>query len=105
MLEAVGRRKFRRELKIRVLQELDSGKSPAEICREYEVHPTTLSRWKSERRKDPERAFAGNGNAWKHEARTKELERQVGKLYLENEFLKKVNEALQARLQEKGGQR
>jgi transposase-like protein len=107
MSGTMERRRFPRELKMRVLQELDTGKTPAEVCREHGVHPSTLSRWKSEYRKDPEEAFAGNGNTWKLEAKVRELESLVGRLCLENDFLKKATERLQLRLQEerRGGQR
>ncbi len=40
--------------------------------------------------KDPESAFSGNGNIYKEAAKNHELERLVGKLYAENEFLKKA---------------
>lgn len=49
-----------------------------------------ISRWKLEYRKNPESAFNGNGNIYKEVAKNQELERLVGKLYAENEFLKKA---------------
>jgi len=100
-LGTAGRRRFPGELKIRVLQELETGKSPAEICREHGVHPSTLSRWKGEQREDPARAFAGNGNIWKPEARIAELERLLGQAHAEIAFLKKVSESLQQMVREK----
>ena len=38
----------------------------------------------------PETAFQGNGKHYKDEAKIAELEHLVGKLYVENEFLKKT---------------
>jgi len=38
---------------------------------------------------DPENAFRGNGKKYKVNARIGELERMVGRLYAENELLKK----------------
>ena len=49
-----------------------------------------LKQEKKEYYEEPERAFSGNGNRYKLEARNAELERLVGQLYAENEFLKKA---------------
>ncbi len=48
--------------------------------------------------KDPENAFRGNGKTYKENARIAELERLVGQLYAENEFLKKALTALKSRI-------
>jgi hypothetical protein len=37
-----------------------------------------------------DQAFAGQGNAYTDEARVHELERMVGQLTMENDFLKKL---------------
>lgn len=94
------KRQFTKELKVLVMQELASGKSRADICREHEIKPDAISRWKMEYARDPEHAFAGRGNPSTIEARNAELERKIGQLYLENEFIKKVNAKLQALLAE-----
>ncbi len=59
-----------------------------------------ISRWKLEYRKNPESAFSGNGNTYKETARVHELERLVGKLYAENDFLKKALSSLEKRTRE-----
>jgi hypothetical protein len=51
-------------------------------------------------RKNPESAFRGNGNIYKEAAKNQELERLIGKLYSENEFLKKALGILEKRGQE-----
>jgi transposase len=84
------RKRYSKETKISVVRELESGVSPAEICRKYGIHPSIPNRWKKEYYEDPDRAFSGNGNIYKLEARNAELERLVGQLYAENEFLKKA---------------
>lgn len=94
------RRRFTREFKHSVIQEIDAGKSIAVICRENDIHPGMVSRWRKEYEAYPETAFSGNGKLFKDEARIAELERKVGQLYLENEFLKKVLEASQQRTKE-----
>jgi transposase len=87
------RRRFTREFKIGLLQEIESGKSLAEVCRENDLHPSLVSKWKKEYEAYPEKAFSGNGKLFKDEAHIAELERKVGQLYMEKEFLKKVLEA------------
>ena len=94
------RRTFSREFKLSVLRELENDKSTAQICRENDIHPVLLSKWKKEYNENPETAFIGNGNICNGNARVAELERLVGKLYAENAFLKKVLANLETRLQE-----
>lgn len=84
------RRQFTKEFKLKVINEIDAGKSTAQICREYQLSDNLISRWKSEYRGNPGNAFSGSGNTYKEEAKVAELERMVGKLTMENEFLKKV---------------
>ena len=97
------RRIFSKEFKLGLLRELENGKKTAEICRENEIHPTLLSRWKKEYHENPEFAFKGHGNTCKENARIAELERLVGKLYAENDFLKKVLTTLEKRMKEQRG--
>lgn len=94
------RRRYTREFKISLIRELESGKNLAQISRENNLHPTMISRWKLEYRKNPESAFSGNGNIYKESAKNQELERLIGKLYAENEFLKKALGILEKRVQE-----
>ncbi len=42
------KRRFTKEFKLQVIQEIDSGKSMEQVSRENEVHPSTLRRWKWE---------------------------------------------------------
>lgn len=94
------RRKYTQEFKLGIIRELDSGKTLAEVCRENVIHPAMVSRWRKEYEKDPEHAFSGHGNTYKEQARIAELERLVGQLYAEREFLKKALTALQKNAQE-----
>ena len=84
------RKRYSKEFKISVVRELESGVRPAELSRKHGIHPSIPSRWKKEYYEDPDRAFSGHGNTYKLEARNAELERLVGQLYAENEFLKKA---------------
>jgi transposase len=94
------RRTFTKEFKIGILTDLNSGKKLAQLARENEIHPSLICKWKKEFSKDPENAFSGRGNIFKEEARIAELERLVGKLYAENEFLKKALKTLERNIQE-----
>lgn len=87
---AQTRKKYSRELKIRVMREIAAGKTPAAAAREHGVHPTMISQWRKLHARHGESAFAGNGNVYKDEARIAELERKIGQLVLENDLLKKV---------------
>lgn len=91
---------FSREFKLQVLQELESGKTTAELARSHEVSQSLIRGWRMQYKHDPEHAFSGRGVPASVEARNADLERKIGQLYLENEFIKKVNTNLQARLAE-----
>lgn len=88
------RRKFSREFKIRVVEAYDSGVSAVELSRQFEIHPNVVYAWSREYRRDPAKAF-GSGEDQKDPSRVDEqriadLERMIGRLALENEFLKKA---------------
>jgi len=65
------------------------GKSLAQVSRENEIHPSLIVKWKTEYFENPEKASSGNRRVYKEQARMAELERLVGWLYTESEFLKK----------------
>ena len=84
------RRRFSREFKIEVIREIEQGIKQAEVCRKHSLHPVLVNKWRNEYHQYPETAFQGNGKQYKDEAKIAELEQLVGKLYIENEFLKKT---------------
>jgi len=94
------RRKHSREFKISLLRELESGKSLATLSRENNIHPSLISKWRAEYKKNPIAAFSGNGHTYKEDARIEELEKLVGQLYAENKFLKKALTLLEQRVRE-----
>jgi len=94
------RRRYDREFKISIVAELESGKPLAQIAREYGIHPSLPSRWRDELAENPERAFSGNGNICKYEARIAELERLLGQAHAENEILKKAFAMTQKKVRE-----
>ena len=84
-----AQRKFRPEFKRQVVEELLGGIStPAQIIRRYEISSGLLYHWKRQYAK------GGFGNPPDQtaalEERVRQLEQLVGKLTLENEFLKKA---------------
>jgi len=89
---------FDKQTKLAVVHEIQAGKTTAQVCREYEIKPDMARRWRLEYKRDPVRAFSGQGHAVTAEGKVAELERTIGKLYLEIDFLKKLQEALQKRL-------
>ncbi len=84
------RRQFTKELKLEVVQQVEAGLSLAEASRQYEVHPNLIRKWQELYRANGEQAFAGNGRMYKDEAKIAMLERKIGQLTVENEFLKKL---------------
>jgi transposase-like protein len=63
-----------------IVSELESGKPLAQIARKYGIHPSLPCRWRDELAENPEKAFSGNGNRCKYEARIAELERLLVRL-------------------------
>lgn len=83
------RRTFSREFKQDILRQLEH-RSTAEVCREHNLLPTLVDRWKREQRDYPKAAFRGRGKMYKLEAQLAERDRLIGQLYAENALLKKV---------------
>src|ERR1700738_1059549 len=85
-----SRRMFTREFKLAAVKELESGKPLGYVARRVEVNPNTLHRWRSEFKEQPTKAFSGQGRRLLAESREAELERKIGQLTMENDFLKKL---------------
>jgi putative transposase len=82
-----------RDFKLSVVRQLASGeKRPAQICREHNLAPSVVSRWRNEYEKLGEEAFLPPTSSEPPTAETKiaELERFCGQLALENALLKKA---------------
>jgi len=87
------RRKFTREFKIKVVEAYRSGQTAIELSRQFELHPNVIYEWDKQYPADPEHAFGAqrrtSGPSKVQDDRIAELERMVGRLSLENDFLKK----------------
>jgi len=92
---------YTREFKLAILAQVEAGIPIAQVARENGLHPQLVFRWKVQYKENPEKAFSGSGNPYKDQARIAELEWTVGRLYSENEFLKKTLETMKIRLEEK----
>lgn len=92
----VSRNVYSRDLKIAAMRALDAGSTNAEIARKYQVSPHLLERWRSEWRAKGDLAFPGLGRrgatlpAVEDARRIAELERKIGQLTMENDFLKRA---------------
>lgn len=82
------RRQFTKEFKLAAVRRLEQGVSIAEAARALEVSPNVLHRWRREFRQGPGNVFPGNGNQRWSEGKIAELERKIGQLAMENDFLK-----------------
>src|SRR2546427_2912347 len=71
------------------------GKSFARLARELELHENVMRRWQREYEKEPGRAFPGKGQGRVWLEREAELERKIGQMTLENDFLKKALQRLE----------
>lgn len=93
----LARRVYSRDLKIAAMREIDNGRPIGELARHLELSPHLLERWRSEWRARGELAFPGIGRRGVTPAMTElqriaELERKIGQLTMENDFLKKALE-------------
>lgn len=83
-----NRRSFSVEFKRQIIEELLSGESgPAQICRRHNIQSSLLYHWKRQYSRGKFNNEPNEEAALKD--RNEQLERLVGRLTLENEFLKK----------------
>ena len=92
----LSRAVYTRDLKIAAMRAIDAGASAGEVARKYQLSPHLLHRWRGEWRAKGELAFPGIGRggadlpAIEDSRRIAELERKIGQLTMENDFLKKA---------------
>ena len=92
----LSRAAYSRDLKIAAMRALDAGSGTGEIARKYQLSPKLLERWRGEWRARGELAFPGSGRrgadlpALDDARRIAGLERKIGQLTMENDFLKKA---------------
>jgi transposase len=91
----LARRVYGRDLKIAAMREIDHGRTISEVARQLELSPKLLERWRGEWAARGELAFPGIGRrgvstGLSELRRIAELERKIGQLTMENDFLKKA---------------
>jgi len=97
------RRTFRPEFKAKVVLECISGvKSVSEACREYQLSPVLVGKWRTEFIENAAAIFEKNHKGTESQNQIADLERLVGRLTLENDMLKKASSILHAKTNRNG---
>lgn len=85
-----SRRKFSAAFKAKVALEAVKGQQTlAELSKKFEVNQVVISRWKTEFLENMSAAFEKTEKSEDNQVKTDELFAEIGKLKVENEFLKK----------------
>lgn len=86
------RRKFTSAFKARVaIEALKERESLAELSKRFEVHPNIISKWKQEFLSRASEIFETEPPEVTLEAEQEKLHALIGKLQVENEWLKKIS--------------
>lgn len=102
------RRSFTKEFKLRVVREFNAGVSAAELIRKYDVHANLVYKWTQEYRLNPSGAFRSAPSSEppvvgvSEQKCIPELERMIGRLTMENDFLKKALKRAESRPRQAG---
>ncbi len=85
------RRRFSREFKVEAVPlVIERGVSAAQAARDLGVHMNVLRNWVREHRADPTHAFPGVGQQRPEDAELTQLRREVARLKMERDILKKA---------------
>jgi transposase len=85
------RKHYSREFKIETVKIIsDGGANAAEIARDIGVHPNTVYKWVQQLSAKPEAAFPGKGHLSSEAEEIRMLKREVERLKMEREILKKA---------------
>ncbi len=86
----MGRRKHSLDFKKKVaLEAIREQKTINQIAKEFQVHPVQVSEWKRQLLEGCGSVFEGNRRPESREDEIAALERKIGRLCVENDFLKK----------------
>ena len=85
------RRRFSREYKVEAVRlVLERGVSVAQAARDLGLHINSLRKWVRDHRADPQDAFPGEGRQKPEAAELTQLRREVARLKMERDILKKA---------------
>jgi transposase len=85
------RRQFSREFKLEAVRLVKGrGVSVAQAARDLDVHENVLRKWIRELAADPQQAFPGKGVMKPEQAEIDRLKKEVVKLRMERDILKKA---------------
>jgi transposase len=85
------RRKFSREFKVEAVKlVLERGVTVTQAAKDLDVHVNVLRTWVREHRADPSHAFPGEGQQKPEAAEVTRLRREVSRLKMERDILKKA---------------
>ena len=88
---AESRRRFSREFKVEAVRlVIERGVSAAQAARDLGVHTNVLRHWVREHRANPTHAFPGAGLQKPEDAEVTHLKREVARLKMERDILKKA---------------
>ena len=85
------RRKFSREFKLEAVKQVtERGVAVAQAAKDLDVHENVLRKWVRGLRDEPQDAFPGNGRQKIQDAEIARLRKEVAKLKMERDILKKA---------------
>jgi len=85
------RRTFSREFKLEAVKLVtERGVTVAQAAKDLDVHENVLRKWVRELREAPKEAFPGNGKQTAQDAEIARLRKEVAKLKMERDILKKA---------------
>ena len=85
------RRTFSREFKLEAVKLVtERGVAVAQAAKDLDVHENVLRKWVRELRDEPQEAFPGNGKQKGQDAEIARLRKEVAKLKMERDILKKA---------------
>jgi len=85
------RRVFSREFKLEAVKLVrDRGVSVAQAARDLGLHENVLRKWVRDQKADPQHAFPGQGQMKPEQAEIAALRKEVAKLKMERDILKKA---------------
>jgi transposase len=87
----MGRRTFSREFKLEAVKLVrDRGVAVVQACRDLDIAESVLRRWVRESEADPRHAFPGQGQMRPEQQEIDRLRREIAKLKVERDILKKA---------------